>query len=796
MKPAGPAAKNRPDEAIGWEKAFSAVEPQFHQWEKTKDIVDQLIDLMLNYRQSGHPGGSRSKVHALLSLLLSGAMRWDIRRPDKPFTDRFVLVAGHTIPLVYAVLASFNEALRLRHRETGDARYAVKNGAKWQLTWEDLLTFRHRGGLPGHAEYAGKTLMLKFNTGPSGHGFPAAAGMALALKRSGAGDVRVFTLEGEGGTTTGATHETMNTAWGLGLDNFYSLLDWNDFGIDARPTSSLVYGTPVDWYGSHGWRVYGTEEGMEWAPVTRALLQAVHEKEPALRPAAIWYRTRKGRGYGKYDYAVHGTPHKMNSPEFWETKRPFQETYGVKFDGFGDPPPKEAGALKEQAARNYQVVTSVMKDDPELYRYLADRLVEIGEAVPEKPKSFKMPPKPNPWKDPRITDARTYPAEMWVKAGAKAANRQSLATWGSFVNALAKKEYGRPLFIAMSADLAESTNIAGFGKPFGAMENYGVFDRVKNPDGVLFLQEITEFCNAGLCVGAASVNFMEDPEREWSGIGAACSTYGSFVYLKYGLMRLYSQVAQDSDFKVGPVIWVAGHSGPETADDSRTHFGIFEPSVTQLFPEGHVVDLHPWEANEVPVLLAAGLASGVPILALHLTRPPIEIPDRQALGIPSHFEAACGAYVLRNYLPGVRHDGCILVQGTTSTDNMIKAMPEIDRRGMNVKIVAAVSPQLFARQSEAYRRRVLSPADRLDSMAITNRSKESIRRWMATDISLEYTLAADWDDRWRTGGTVDEIVEEARLTPSHVVEGIEKFVRERESRLSRIEDMLADVRGR
>jgi len=34
---------------------------------------------MLNLRQSGHPGGSRSKVHAMVVTLLSGAMRWDIR---------------------------------------------------------------------------------------------------------------------------------------------------------------------------------------------------------------------------------------------------------------------------------------------------------------------------------------------------------------------------------------------------------------------------------------------------------------------------------------------------------------------------------------------------------------------------------------------------------------------------------------------------------------------------------------------------------------------------------------------
>ena len=32
-------------------------------------------------------------------------------------------------------------------------------------------------------------------------------------------DVKVFAFEGEGGFTTGASHETINSAWGLGLGN-------------------------------------------------------------------------------------------------------------------------------------------------------------------------------------------------------------------------------------------------------------------------------------------------------------------------------------------------------------------------------------------------------------------------------------------------------------------------------------------------------------------------------------------------------------------------------------------------
>ena len=70
---------------------YTTAEHDFERWEVLKDLVDELIDLALNYRQSGHPGGSRSKVHMLLALLFSGAMRWDLQRPWRPFMDRFVL---------------------------------------------------------------------------------------------------------------------------------------------------------------------------------------------------------------------------------------------------------------------------------------------------------------------------------------------------------------------------------------------------------------------------------------------------------------------------------------------------------------------------------------------------------------------------------------------------------------------------------------------------------------------------------------------------------------------------------
>ena len=769
---------------------FAASEREFERWEIVKDLIDECIDLSLNYRQSGHPGGSRSKVHLLLALLLSGAMRWDLRRPWRPFGDRFVLSAGHTVPLVYSTLAVLNEALRARHERDGDPRFAFPDDGRWALTWEHLLKLRRRGGLPGHAEMEGRTLFLKFNTGPSGHGMPPAAGEALALKHAGAEEVKVFVVEGEGGLTPGASHETRHTAWGLGLSNLVFLVDWNDFGIDERPLSSVVYGTPEDWFIPYGWRVTGTEQGSQWPTVTRAVLDAARGDNPKSTPSMAWFKTRKGRGYGKYDYKSHGTPHAMNAPEFWAVRKEFMARYGVQYEGVDEAAPAESEARTAQARANFEVTFSVLRRDPELVTWLSDRLLDIAATVPDDVAGFNIGGKGRDiFSDKSLLDPRTYPPELWKQPGEKQPNRAALGNWGAWVNDFAKREYGRPLFIGASADLAESTNLAGFGKDFGDMPGWGWYERYSNPRGTVLPTQITEFTNAGVVVGLATVNMAADPFNDFNGFWGTCSTYGSFSYLKYGPMRLFSQLAQDCELKVGKVLWIAGHAGPETAEDSRTHFGIFETGVTQLFPEGRVIDLHPWEYNEVPVLLAAALSTSVPIVALHLTRPAIEIPDRAALGMPSHFEAARGAYVMRDFRPGEPHGGTLFVQGTTSTANVVKVLPSLDERGLNVKIVACVSPQLFAMQDEAFRSATISTADRWDGMAITNRAWQTMRHWVEGPIAHDYSLSSDWDNRWRTGGTVEEVIEEAHLSPEYVLEGIERFVNDRPQRLARLREM-------
>jgi transketolase len=59
-------------------------------------------------------------------------------------------------------------------------------------------------------------------------------------------------------------------------------------------------------------------------------------------------------------------------------------------------------------------------------------------------------------------------------------------------------------------------------------------------------------------------------------------------------------------------------------------------------------------------------------------------------------------------------------------------------------------------------------------------------------VAREYSLSSDWDDRWRTGGSVDEVIEEAHLDEAHIPAALERFAGERTERLGRLRQLLDD----
>ena len=76
--------------------------------------------------------------------------------------------------------------------------------------------------------------------------------------------------------------------------------------------------------------------------------------------------------------------------------------------------------------------------------------------------------------------------------------------------------------------------------PYTIEEAYEVVEAVQRGEPDTLREELGDLL-------LATVNLAPDPESGFDGFWGACSTYGSFSYLKYGMMRLYSQIAQDSE---------------------------------------------------------------------------------------------------------------------------------------------------------------------------------------------------------------------------------------------------------
>jgi len=131
-----------------------------------------------------------------------------------------------------------------------------------------------------------------------------------------------------------------------------------------------------------------------------------------------------------------------------------------------------------------------------------------------------------------------------------------------------------------------------------------------------------------------------------------------------------------------------------------------------------------------------------------------------------------------------------------STHSLVQVLPDLDRLELNVKVVAAISQQLFRMQSREYKEQVVGPADRADAMVITNGAFKLMQDWVDGSLVREYSLSADWDDRWRSGGNLDEVMEEAHLDPAHILTAIRRFVNERPQRVETIKRTVDAVRER
>jgi transketolase len=804
--------------------------------------------LLGNYSQTGHFGGPLAYTPYNVAVHLAGpslgGLRFDYRRPKHPYSDKFMLAGGHCIPTCYALWMIMGQALERRYKATGNPKYYAD--PKVAILPIDALGFRRGAGamktllqengladhplfaqakargikaLAGHAESVDVTNDV--NGGPSGIGIATAAGKAAFWDIAGTSieAPKIIAFEGEFAMTEGHAQELKTQALALKVGKrLRVMISDNNAGIDDALLGGVIdskYSAYrlIDQWTSYGWNVFEVKDGNDYSQVVSGLRTLERWDPSDRRPMVLVGKTTKGYwpaavegtipGHGKQviGYPSHPYAMKMNSEYFVALARTFEKRYGVRFEGIDSGPTKDTRDRLLQYKANLDVVMSVL-DGNGLGDWLADQLVEIGDSLKDD-LPLRIQAGADPFLDERLR-VKNLPIEpqkitvknavsgaekevgitLFRKAGEIAGTRRAISEIVKWVNVVTGNR-----FLTLAADLSESINLE-----HGSV--WGHYDPEGNPLGTRIKAAIQEAGNASSAIGLVSQNASLDPTK-FAGVWAISGTYGAFTPLMYTPARVWSQQSQDSKFRMGVLHILVGHSGPETAADGRTHFGIFAPQVWKLFPRGQAIHLNFWDYNDVaPAYFAAAEIAAreahVGIITLEVARPDFPVADRSTFADTDLLAAAKGFYVIRDFAPGERH-GYVITQGSSSTVNLVSVLPRLAAAGVNVKVIAAISEELFDRQSESYRNAVLPHEAMYDLMVVSTGTRRVWPLKAPGPLTDEYSLTSDWDNQWLTGGLEPDVIAEAHLDAPSIFNGIQRFASARAQRLSRQRDLLGRI---
>lgn len=693
--------------------------------EKIAKVLRGLIFATVEAGQSGHPGSS-GKVEQFLAMTLSGVMAFDPMNPKNPGRDRVVWSAGHCTPLLFAGQALYYEILKRTGRQFSEA--VIK-----AIMPEDLLRFRHADGPQGHAE--AQYPYSDFTTGPSGHGFSAAGGMALVHSSCGL-DTKTWVFMGDAESEEGMTYEARNIIATNGLKNMIVSLDYNHFGIDAEIEQVISSPYINHWLGL-GWNVIEVDG--------HNILQLINAYQLAAQgfsnnaPTVVICHTLKGKGYGSKENtaASHGSPVKHD-----EYVRIMQQL------GFNIP--GEPGKVMEDIQEIFVHIT------PEDEKYILERL-EIGaqKIVPEhiQVNQMKKILGGRPLVDPlSIKRPKVLPPELVFKAGEKISTRKAVQAWFAWY----MKQTA--FFYAGAGDLAKSVFTNSAEEVYGLISKENMFGR-----GIRYgiAEQNMAMMGAGL-----TQDILPGGYKPVSVFG----TFAVFTTMMTNAIRLAVIGNQLNPSTKGFFICLAAHDGPETGEDGPTHQGMYWMSSYNALPGIKVYK--PLDANETIEMLFGALEKSEPIV-LSVYRPEQPVIDRK--NIPEAIEANNGAYVYRNFT-GSGHKLVLAISGMQILQNTLEILPELEAKGMDIKIIAVTSPELFEelrKTNPAKAKSILSDEERKLVITLHN-------GW--SGFMYPFMLTADYDKKaigishYLKSGNVEEVYDLAEMSSADIKEKILKAI--------------------
>lgn len=596
--------------------------------------------------KSGHPGMPLGAAAAAFTLW-TRHLKHNPKNPQWPDRDRFILSAGHASMLLYALL-----------HLTG-----------YDLSLDDIKNFRQWGSrTPGHPEYK-HTSGVEVTTGPLGQGLANAVGMAIAevhlaarfnSEESKVVDHFTYVMAGDGDMMEGVAAEACSLAGHLRLGKLIVLYDENKVTLAGSAALSCTENIELR-FKSYGWQVQTVKDGNDVAAIDRAIKKAKKDND---RPSLICVQSTIGYGapckQGSCD--VHGSP--LGADELQGAKTalgwPGEPSFFV---------PEDAREFFRRALTLGKKAESKWQED----------LAAFQQRQPAIAAAFQ-----------RAINGE-LPADWETALTEFSADTKDIATRKAsemVMQAIAAKI---PELAGGSADLNPSTftwlkNLGDFQSPAtDAAGLHGLVGGSWNYSGRNIHFGVREHAMGSIAVGMAL----------HGGIIPYTATFLTFADYMRPPMRLAALMGLRT-------IFVFTHDSIGVGEDGPTHQPIEQ--IMNLRQVPNMTVLRPADANETLEAWRLALANTKGPTTLVFSRQNLPVLDRRVCSASSGTRQ--GGYILWESSAG---PDLVLIATGSEVAMTLSAGQKLAEEGIKVRVVSLPSWEIFDRQPQEYRNKVLPP---------------------------------------------------------------------------------------
>ncbi len=614
---------------------------------KCIDTIRFLAADAIEKAKSGHPGMPLGAAAAAFTLWTKH-LKHHPKNPGWPDRDRFVLSSGHASMLLYALL-----------HLTG-----------YDLSLDDIKNFRQWGSLtPGHPEYK-HTAGVEVTTGPLGQGLANAVGMAIAeahlaarFNREGQSiiDHYTYVMAGDGDMMEGVVAEACALAGHLRLGKLVVLYDDNHVSLAGSTGLSFTENIEMR-FKSYGWQVQKVQDGNDVAAIDRAIKKA---KKETGKPSLICVQTTIG----------YGAPNKQGSCDAHGSPLGEKELQGAKDHCAW--PTQEPFYVADDVCKYFRKAVSRGKKSEKIW-------IETLAAYRQKDASLAA--------ELERTLSGELPADWDAALVQFPAGSKDVATRKAseiVMQAIAAKV---PEMAGGSADLNPSTFtwLKGLGdfqsEALSAEGLHGMVGGAWDYSGRNIHFGVREHAMGSIAVGLSL----------HGGVIPYTATFLAFADYMRPPMRLAALMGLRA-------IFVFTHDSIGVGEDGPTHQPVEQ--IMNLRQVPNMTVLRPADANETIEAWRLALTNTKGPTTLVFSRQNLPVLDRQALA--SAAGVCQGGYILWD--SSVLDPNIILLSTGSEVAMTLDAGLRLAQEGLRVRVVSLPSWEIFDRQSEEYRNKVLPP---------------------------------------------------------------------------------------